>query len=73
VFGINIRNTMGKQLSVRIDDDLEELIEKEKAKSPYEPSESDIVRAALRDYLQEDEEGNAEGNGEETTAAMTAD
>lgn len=73
MFGINIRNTMGKQLSVRIDDDLEELIEKEKAKSPYEPSESDIVRAALRDYLQEDEEGNAEGNGEETTAAMTAD
>lgn len=69
MFGINIRNTMGKQLSVRIDDDLEELIEKEKAKSPYEPSESDIVRAALREYLQEDEEGN----GEETTAAVTAD
>jgi len=64
---------MGKQLSVRIDDDLEELIEKEKAKSPYEPSESDIVRAALREYLQEDEEGNGEGNAEETTAAMTAD
>ena len=64
---------MGKQLSVRIDDDLEELIEKEKAKSPYEPSESDIVRAALREYLQEDEEGNAEGSAEETAAAMTAD
>jgi len=36
VFGVNTSNTMGKQLSVRIDDDLEELIEKEKAKSPYE-------------------------------------
>lgn len=60
---------MSKQLSVRIDDDLEELIEEEKASSPYEPSESDIVRAALRTYLQEEEEGN----GEETTAAVTAD
>jgi len=69
VFGVNIRNTMSKQLSVRIDDDLEELIEEEKARSPYEPSESDIVRAALRTYLQEEEEGN----GEETTAAVTAD
>lgn len=73
MFSINARNTMGKQLSVRIDDDLEELIEKEKAKSPYEPSESDIVRAALRDYLQDDGEGNTEGNARETTATMTAD
>jgi len=37
---------MGKQLSVRIDDDLEELIEKEKAKSPYEPSESAAAMTA---------------------------
>ena len=68
MFGVNIRNTIGKQVSVRIDDDLEELIEKEKAKSPYEPNESDIVRAALREYPQEEDE---EGNPETRTATAS--
>lgn len=44
-------NTMGKQLSVRIDDDLEDCIEKEREISPYNPDDSEIVRAALREYL----------------------
>ena len=42
---------MGKQLSVRIDDDLEEMIEEEIESHPYEPSESDVVRTAIREYL----------------------
>ncbi|WP_154021060.1 ribbon-helix-helix domain-containing protein [Haloarcula sp. CBA1127] len=46
---------MAKQLSVRIDDELEEMISEEVEAHPYEPSESDIVRTALREYLQ----GNA--------------
>lgn len=46
---------MAKQLSVRIDDDLEQMIEEEIDASPYNPSESDIVRTALREFLQ----GNA--------------
>lgn len=54
---------MAKQLSVRIDDELEELMEAEKKRSPYEPTDSDIVRAALREYL-----SGKEGNSK--TAAM---
>jgi len=42
---------MAKQLSVRIDDELEEMIREEIASHPYEPTESDIVRTALREYL----------------------
>lgn len=42
---------MSKQLSVRIDDELEEMISEEKEAHPYTPSESDIVRTALREYL----------------------
>jgi hypothetical protein len=39
------------QLSVRIDDELEELIEKEQDKYPYEIDKSKIVRTALREHL----------------------
>ena len=56
---------MAKQLSVRIDDELEELMEKEKKRSPYEPTDSDIVRAALREYLK--------GNSKPTVMMQTAD
>lgn len=43
---------MGKQLSVRIDDELEDALEAEKEKhAPFQPSDSDIVREALREYL----------------------
>ena len=56
---------MAKQLSVRIDDELEKLMEIEKDRSPYEPTDSDIVRAALREYLS--------GNGKRTAAVVTAD
>ena len=38
-------------ISVRIDDELEELIEKEQEKSPYEVPKSEIVRTALREHL----------------------
>lgn len=53
---------MAKQLSVRIDDEIEDLIEEEKKRSPYEPTDSDIVRAALREYL----------SGNSTKTMMTA-
>lgn len=56
---------MAKQLSVRIDDDLEKLMELEKKRSPYEPTDSDIVRAALREYLA--------GNSNPTRMVQTAD
>jgi len=42
---------MADQLSVRIGDDLEEMIEEEIESHPYEPGKSDIVRTALREYL----------------------
>lgn len=42
---------MGKQLSVRIDDELEEMLREEIDSHPYEPTESDVVRTALREYL----------------------
>ena len=44
-----------EQLSVKIDANLAEMIEEEIKASPYEPDKSDIVRTALRAYL----EGNA--------------
>ena len=56
--------TMGKQLSVRIDDDLEALMEAEKNRHEFEPSDSEIVRAALREYL----EGNSNPAPMEATA-----
>jgi Arc/MetJ-type ribon-helix-helix transcriptional regulator len=43
---------MAKQLSVRIDDDLEQMIADEIDANPYNPSESDIVRTALREFLE---------------------
>lgn len=58
---------MAKQLSVRIDDDLEEMMESEKEKLPYEITDSQIVRTALREYLEERVEGNPK------TATATAD
>jgi len=42
---------MADQLSVRIDDELEEMIEEERESHPYTPDKSDIVRTALREYL----------------------
>lgn len=43
---------MAKQLSVRIGDELEEQLEAEKEKhEPFEPSDSEIVREALRQYF----------------------
>jgi Arc/MetJ-type ribon-helix-helix transcriptional regulator len=55
---------MAKQLSVRVDDELERMIDEEKQAHPYDPTESDIVRTALREYL----EGNANN-----ARAVTAD
>lgn len=55
---------MAKQLSVRIDDELEELIEAEKDKVPYEIQTSEIVRTALREHLS----GNARATAMMTTA-----
>jgi len=55
---------MAKQLSVRVDDELEAMIEEEQDAHPYNVSESDIVRAALREYLS----GNAD-----MPPAVTAD
>ncbi|SNZ18243.1 hypothetical protein SAMN06269185_3306 [Natronoarchaeum philippinense] len=42
---------MAKQLSVRIDDELEELIQKEQDEVPYDVPQSEIVRTALREHL----------------------
>lgn len=44
-----------EQLSVKIEAELSEMISEEIDASPYEPDKSDIVRTALRAYL----EGNA--------------
>ena len=55
---------MAKQLSVRVDDELEDMIREEIESHPYEPTESDIVRTALREYLS----GNAN-----RAPAVTAD
>ena len=43
------------QISFRVDDDLEKLIEEEQEKLPYEVPKSEIIRTALREHLQ----GNA--------------
>lgn len=56
---------MSKTISIRIDDELEELIEGEKDKSPYEIATSEIVRTALREHLS--------GNAHAATATPTAD
>lgn len=42
---------MSKQLSIRIDDDLEKLIAEEQEKVPYDVPTSEIVRTALREHL----------------------
>lgn len=42
---------MAKQLSIRIDDELEELIKAEQEKVPYDVPTSEIVRTALREHL----------------------
>jgi len=42
-------------LSVRIDDDLQEMLEEEIDALPYKVDKSEVVRKALREYL----EGNA--------------
>lgn len=52
------------QISFRVDDELEELIEKEQEKQPYDVPKSEIIRTALRKHLQ----GNATA-----AKAMTAD
>jgi len=56
---------MAKQLSIRIDDELEELIEKEQKSTPYDIPTSEIVRTALREHLS--------GNASVGTAAATGD
>lgn len=59
---------MAKQLSVRIGDELEEKLADEKEKhEPFEPSDSEIVREALRQYFREVTENS------DRTAAQTAD
>jgi Arc/MetJ-type ribon-helix-helix transcriptional regulator len=45
-------------LSVRIDDDLAEMLEEETEAWPYKIDKSEVVRTALREYL----EGNAAQN-----------
>lgn len=55
-------------LSVKIDDELEQRIEQEKGQYPYPITDSDIVRAALDEFLPElEEEGNPK-----TRTAVTA-
>jgi len=44
-------HSMGKQLSIRINDELEQLIEEEQEAIPYDVPESEIVRAAIREQL----------------------
>lgn len=57
---------MSKQLSVRIDDELEKALENHKEEQePYEPTDSDVVRAALREYLK--------GNSKTQPTMATAD
>ena len=43
---------MAKQLSVRIGGDLEDRMEAEKEKHEFPPTDSEIVRAALDQYLE---------------------
>jgi len=54
---------MGKQLSIRINDELEQLIEEEQAAIPYDVPESEIVRAAIREHLPRSNCSNSGGNG----------
>lgn len=60
---------MGKHLSVRVDDDLLDLIEREQERTPYNIPTSEIVRSAVRHRLTTihddgtDCEDGAEGDG----------
>jgi Arc/MetJ-type ribon-helix-helix transcriptional regulator len=56
---------MARTITVRIDDELEELLEAEQSRHPYEVPVSEIVRTALREHL------DREGNGDLATATAT--
>jgi Arc/MetJ-type ribon-helix-helix transcriptional regulator len=56
---------MSKTITVRIDDDLQELIEKRQDESPYDIPTSEIVRTALREHLS--------GNADAPPTMATAD
>lgn len=56
---------MSEQLSIRIDEELAELIEKERESQPYDVPKSEIVRTALREHLS--------GNANVGAIAQTAD
>lgn len=42
---------MSRNISVRIDEELERLIEEEQEKLPYDVPKSEIVRTALKEHL----------------------
>lgn len=43
--------SMGTQLSVRLDEDLETHLEEYRSQQRFEPDKSDVVREALREFL----------------------
>jgi Arc/MetJ-type ribon-helix-helix transcriptional regulator len=51
--------SMGTQISVRLDDDLEEHLEQYCEQQYFEPTKSDVVRKALVEFLKsEQDSGN---------------
>lgn len=44
--------TMTKTISVRLDDDLAEALEKMSEDTPYDVPKSEVVRTALREHVQ---------------------
>ena len=53
--------SMGTQISVRLDDDLEEHLEQYCDAQRFEPTKSDVVRKAFREFLKSEAEvGNYE-------------
>lgn len=43
--------TMASQITVRLDDDLETELEQYRDQHEFKPDKSEVVRAALREYL----------------------
>jgi len=55
--------SMAEQLTVRIDDDLVELMQEFQQQHEFPPNKSEVVRAALREYLENRVERDNDGSG----------
>ena len=51
--------TMATQTSVRLSDELEEQLEQYRQSHRFAPSKSDVIRTALKEFLQEELDADA--------------